>query len=131
MPLYEYQCGKCGVKEEVIQRFSDPLQTVCTHCGGEVRKLISSPAIKFKGSGFYITDYAKSGSESGSSNSGKSDSEKTKSDGDSKSGESRSESTRSEPAKSDSGKSESTKSESSKSESSKSESGSESKVGTK
>ena len=60
MPLYEYQCTSCGRRFERIQRFSDPLETVCSECGGLVRKLISSPAIQFKGSGFYITDYAKS-----------------------------------------------------------------------
>src|SRR5262245_4663969 len=61
MPLYEYECGSCGKRFERIQRFSDPAITVCPTCGGEVRKLVSSPAIQFKGSGFYITDYAKSG----------------------------------------------------------------------
>ena len=62
MPLYEYQCEKCATRTEVVQRFSDPPVTVCESCGGSVRKLISSPAIQFKGSGFYITDYAKPGS---------------------------------------------------------------------
>jgi putative FmdB family regulatory protein len=61
MPLYEYECDACGRRFERIQKFSDPLATVCPTCGGAVRKLFSSPAIKFKGSGFYITDYAKSG----------------------------------------------------------------------
>ena len=61
MPLYEYECDACGRRFERIQKFSDPLVTVCPTCGGTVRKLFSSPAIKFKGSGFYITDYAKSG----------------------------------------------------------------------
>ena len=67
MPLYEYECDACGRRFERIQKFSDPLVTVCPTCGGTVRKLFSSPAIQFKGSGFYITDYAKpgaSGSES-------------------------------------------------------------------
>ncbi len=59
MPLYEYACDACGHKYEKIQKFSDPLETVCPKCGGAVRKLMSSPAIQFKGSGFYITDYAK------------------------------------------------------------------------
>ena len=61
MPLYEYECDACGRRFERIQKFSDPLATVCPTCGGAVRKLFSSPAIQFKGSGFYITDYAKSG----------------------------------------------------------------------
>lgn len=116
MPLYEYQCQKCGVKEEVIQKFSDPLRTVCSHCGGEVRKLISSPAIKFKGSGFYITDYAKPVSESSAATSEKSGLDTARSEGQSKSGETRSEATKSESAKSESAKSESGKSESTKSE---------------
>jgi putative FmdB family regulatory protein len=59
MPLYEYQCDACGHKFEKIQKFSDPLETTCPKCGGAVHKLMSSPAIQFKGSGFYITDYAK------------------------------------------------------------------------
>jgi putative FmdB family regulatory protein len=59
MPLYEYQCDGCGHRFEVIQKFSDPLVDTCPKCGSPVRKLMSSPAIQFKGSGFYITDYAK------------------------------------------------------------------------
>ena len=59
MPLYEYKCDACGHRFEKIQKFSDPLETACPKCGGIVRKLMSSPAIQFKGSGFYITDYAK------------------------------------------------------------------------
>jgi len=59
MPLYEYQCEACGHRFEKIQKFSDPLVDVCPICAGVVRKLMSSPAIQFKGSGFYITDYAK------------------------------------------------------------------------
>ena len=60
MPLYEYQCTKCGERSEILQRVSDPPYTHCPKCGGEVKKLISSPAIQFKGSGFYKTDYASS-----------------------------------------------------------------------
>ena len=59
MPLYEYQCDACGRRFELIRKFSDPPLEKCPHCGGTVRKLFSSPAIQFKGSGFYITDYAK------------------------------------------------------------------------
>jgi putative FmdB family regulatory protein len=71
MPLYEYECEACGKRFEKIQKFSDPHADVCAHCGkGPVRKLLSSPAIQFKGSGFYITDYAKkSSSEAGSKSS--------------------------------------------------------------
>jgi putative FmdB family regulatory protein len=60
MPLYEYRCEACGHQFERIQRFSDDPVTVCPSCGsGPVVKLLSSPAIQFKGSGWYITDYAK------------------------------------------------------------------------
>ena len=59
MPLYEYQCDACGHRFERIQKFSDPPIEKCPSCGGVVRKLISSPAIQFKGSGWYITDYAR------------------------------------------------------------------------
>src|SRR5215510_2814136 len=61
MPLYEYECEACGSRFEKIQKFSDPPADVCAKCGkGPVHKLLSSPAIQFKGSGWYITDYAKS-----------------------------------------------------------------------
>jgi putative FmdB family regulatory protein len=62
MPLYEYECTKCGEKIEVIRSFFDPPLTVCPNCGGVLVKLLSSPAFQFKGSGFYLTDYGKSGS---------------------------------------------------------------------
>jgi putative FmdB family regulatory protein len=60
MPLYEYQCESCGKHFEVIQKFSD--QPLSTHdaCGGTVHRLLSAPALQFKGSGWYVTDYAKS-----------------------------------------------------------------------
>jgi putative FmdB family regulatory protein len=59
MPLYEYQCEQCDHRFELIRKFSDPPLEVCPKCGGRVRKLMSSPAIQFKGTGWYITDYAK------------------------------------------------------------------------
>ena len=59
MPLYEYQCESCAHRFERIQKFSDPPIETCPSCGGRVKKLLSSPAIQFKGSGWYITDYAK------------------------------------------------------------------------
>ena len=65
MPLYEYQCEACEQRFERIQKFSDPPVDTCPSCGGKVRKLLSSPAIQFKGSGWYITDYAKKGSGGG------------------------------------------------------------------
>ena len=83
MPLYEYECEACQKRFERIQKYSDPPIDVCPNCAkGPVRKLLSSPAIQFKGSGFYITDYAKkSTSEAGS----KSTSESSTSSSDSKS----------------------------------------------
>ena len=59
MPLYEYECDNNGHRFEVIQKFSDPPIAVCPKCGGPVHKMISSPAFQFKGSGWYITDYAR------------------------------------------------------------------------
>ena len=72
MPLYEYECeAENGRRFEIIQKFSDEILKVCPTCGGPVRKLISSPAIQFKGSGFYITDYAKkSGTDAGKESKG-------------------------------------------------------------
>jgi putative FmdB family regulatory protein len=61
MPLYEYECQKCGTRFEQIQKFSDPLLSQHDGCGGSVRKLLSAPAIQFKGTGWYITDYARAG----------------------------------------------------------------------
>lgn len=58
MPLYEYRCLKCGTKIEKIRKFSDPPLTKCEECGGKLERLLSSPAFKFKGTGWYITDYA-------------------------------------------------------------------------
>ena len=58
MPLYEYECDACGHRFEVIQRFSDPPVGTCRVCGGPVHKLLSPAAIQFKGSGWYVTDYA-------------------------------------------------------------------------
>ena len=72
MPLYEYQCQQCAERVEILQKISDPPYSHCPKCGGEMKKLLSSPAIQFKGSGFYKTDYAsggKSGSSGGSSES--------------------------------------------------------------
>jgi putative FmdB family regulatory protein len=59
MPLHEYECDVCGRRFEKIQKFSDPPIEVCPTCGGHVHKLISSPAFHLKGSGWYVTDYAK------------------------------------------------------------------------
>jgi putative FmdB family regulatory protein len=65
MPLYEYKCTKCGTTVEAIQKVSEaPLKT-CSQCGGALKKLVSSSAIQFKGSGWYVTDYARKGTEAG------------------------------------------------------------------
>jgi putative FmdB family regulatory protein len=74
MPLYEYECDACKGRFEVIQKFSDAPAETCRACGkGPVRRLMSSPAIQFKGSGWYITDYSQKGkppaSDSGSGSS--------------------------------------------------------------
>lgn len=63
MPLYEFRCESCGHEVETIMAFSDPLPTVCEACGGALKKLLSAPAVQFKGSGFYLTDYGRSGSD--------------------------------------------------------------------
>ena len=59
MPLYEYECEACAARFEIIQRFSDSPVEACRACGGRVHRLLSAPAIQFKGTGWYITDYAK------------------------------------------------------------------------
>src|SRR5205814_10011631 len=61
MPLYEYQCQKCGHRFERIQLFSARMVKKCPECGGKVEQMISAPAVQFKGSGWYVTDYAKKG----------------------------------------------------------------------
>jgi len=68
MPIYEYECPN-GHRFEVIQKFDDAPVEVCTECGAPVQRLISSPAIQFKGSGWYITDYARKGDSSSESSS--------------------------------------------------------------
>jgi len=85
MPLYEYECKKCHHRFEKIQKFSDPHTKKCPRCGAPVEQVISAPAVQFKGSGWYVTDYAKkSSAPSSSSNSSNGDSA-TKKDGKAKS----------------------------------------------
>ena len=62
MPLYEYECRKCGRRTEKIESVDGPHLKKCPHCGGKVETLISAPAIQFKGAGWYVTDYAKKSS---------------------------------------------------------------------
>lgn len=67
MPIYEYECLQCGKRTEWLQRMSDGPLAACPQCGGEVRKLISAPSFRFKGTGFYKTDYVDKDKKSGSS----------------------------------------------------------------
>src|SRR6202140_390659 len=85
MPLHEYECKKCGHRFERIQKFSDPPVKKCPECGGKVEQLLSAPAVQFKGSGWYVTDYARkssgssaSGSDSGSKSDSSADSSESK-----------------------------------------------------
>jgi putative FmdB family regulatory protein len=82
MPLYEYECQSCHEHVEKIQKFSAPEITVCPKCGGHLERVLSAPAVQFKGSGWYVSDYgagkkkpASKGSDSGGSGSGSSGSE--------------------------------------------------------
>lgn len=85
MPLYEYKCGGCGQVFEVIQRFSDAPLTQHESCGGQVERLLSAPALQFKGSGWYITDYAKGGGSSSNASNGAKAESKSESKSDSSS----------------------------------------------
>jgi putative FmdB family regulatory protein len=83
MPLYEYECEKCGHRFEKIQKFSDKMVKKCPECGGKVEQMISAPAVQFKGSGWYVTDYANK-SKAPASDGGNADAkkeDKSKSDG--------------------------------------------------
>ena len=80
MPLYEYQCTKCGHRFEKIQKFSDKKIKKCPECGGPVEQVISAPAVQFKGSGWYVTDYAKKSQASASDSGGKDSKESKKED---------------------------------------------------
>src|SRR5947208_3513045 len=101
MPLYEYKCDACGHRFEKIQKFSDPLIEECPKCGAkEVHKLVSSPAIQFKGTGWYITDYAKKGSVSPDTSAKSGDSKSSDSKGESKSSDSKSSESKSADSKS-------------------------------
>jgi putative FmdB family regulatory protein len=108
LPLYEYQCDRDG-RFEVIQKFSDKPLKVCPKCGRPVQRLLSAPAIQFKGTGWYVTDYArKSGGEDAKGKEGKESKEAAAS---SASGSSDASSSKSDVGKSDAGKSDSGKSE--------------------
>ena len=113
MPLYEYECSVCKNRFELLQKFSDEPAKVCVRCGGPAVRLLSSPAIQFKGTGWYVTDYGGKSSvsaernkdngekSSGSADSGKSESGKPESDkSSSKSGKDTSSSSSDSPSKS-------------------------------
>jgi putative FmdB family regulatory protein len=104
MPLYEYECKKCGHRFEKIQKFSDKMVKKCPECGGVVEQMISAPAVQFKGSGWYVTDYAKKSSSPGSSsgNSSSEPSSKEKKDDKPKAESSSKDSSSKEPASSSS-----------------------------
>jgi putative FmdB family regulatory protein len=92
MPLYEYECKKCHHRFEKIQKFSDRMVKKCPDCGGPVEQMISAPAVQFKGSGWYVTDYAKKSSAQSSSDGSGKDSkkeDKSKSESSSKEGSSK------------------------------------------
>jgi putative FmdB family regulatory protein len=92
MPLYEYECKKCHHRFERIQKFSDRMVKKCPDCGGVVEQMISAPAVQFKGSGWYVTDYAKKSSAQSSADGSGKDSKKedtSKSESSSKEGSSR------------------------------------------
>ena len=74
MPNYEYLCTKCGHRFEQIRKFSDRQLRKCPECGGVIEQVISAPAVQFKGSGWYVTDYPKKGAGSASSSSSEGDS---------------------------------------------------------
>ncbi len=79
MPIYEYRCDSCDTVLEKRQKFSDPLLTECETCGGSLQKLLSAPSLQFKGTGWYVTDYA--GKGKGKNSNGKSgDSDPSKSE---------------------------------------------------
>jgi putative FmdB family regulatory protein len=103
MPLYEYKCDRCKKTIEVLQKFSDAPLTVHEECGGTLERLISTSALQFKGSGFYITDYSKSKSSGNSSSNGKSTASKDTSSSSTESSSPKTESTP-KPAASESSK---------------------------
>lgn len=92
MPLYEYECGRCG-RFEIIRKFSDPALGACPTCGEPVQKLLSAPAFQFKGTGWYVTDYARKSSggdaagKAGDSPSGSGDGKAVSQDGSTASGD--------------------------------------------
>ena len=92
MPLYEYECTQCGNRTELLQRHGDPPLERCPQCGSAVRKLFSAPAVQFKGTGWYVTDYAGKGKRAGAGNGQSGDKESKSASGDGGSSDKKSES---------------------------------------
>jgi putative FmdB family regulatory protein len=115
MPLYEYHCSKCDKTFEVIRKFSDPPLTEHENCGGQVERLLSAPAFQLKGTGWYATDYAKSGAKAADSSAETTSSENKPAESkssDSKLGESKATESKASESKSAGSKSAESKSES-------------------
>jgi putative FmdB family regulatory protein len=122
MPLYEYKCKKCGHQFEKIQKYSDRMVKKCPDCGGRVEQTITAPAVQFKGTGWYVTDYAKKSSGLSSSDGGSKDSkkeDKSKSDSGAKESSSKESSSKESSSKESSSSSSSSRESSSKESSSK------------
>jgi putative FmdB family regulatory protein len=90
MPLYEYECTTCHKHTEKIQKFSDPEITVCPHCGGHLERVLSAPAVSFKGGGWYADGYGNAKPKSSGDSNGSGSSTSGSKSGDSKSGDSKS-----------------------------------------
>jgi putative FmdB family regulatory protein len=105
MPIYEYECADCGERIERLQGLNDPPPEACKACGGLMKRMLSAPAFQFKGTGWYVTDYAgrKSSDDDGASASSKAEGEKAKQDSAKK------DSTKKDSAKKDSAKKDSSK----------------------
>jgi len=114
MPLYEYKCEKCGHQFEKIQKFSDKMVKKCPECGGRVEQMISAPAVQFKGSGWYVTDYANKSSGVSGSDGGKESKKEEKSKTESASADGAKESSTKESSSKESSTKESAKTSSSK-----------------
>jgi len=105
MPLYEYECTTCHKHTEKIQKFSDPEITVCPHCGGHLERVLSAPAVSFKGGGWYADGYGNAKPKSSGDSNGSGSSTSGSKSGDSKSGDSKSGDSRSSTDSSSSGSS--------------------------
>jgi putative FmdB family regulatory protein len=117
MPLYEYRCESCGRTVEALESFSGKRLSICDRCGGRLKRLISAPAVQFKGSGWYVSDYGRSSSPPKAPEGGKAESDGSKEAAGS--GGASKESSTEESPKKDSSKNESSKDDSSKDDSSK------------